>query len=90
VVAGFDPETLSMDSWERIRSSASARRRRRRSGMLVEAEIIGTIGTVVGSVAGLVVGHLPGSPAGCRPRSGAVGDDRGPLIPRHRWRCWPP
>ena len=64
VVAGFGiANTLSMDSWERIRElgvlrAAGMSRRQVWRSVLVEAGIIGTIGGLVGSVAGLVVGAL--------------------------------
>ena len=64
VVAGFGiANTLSMDSWERIRElgvlrAAGMSRRQVWRSVLVEAGIIGTIGGLVGSVAGLAVGAL--------------------------------
>ncbi len=73
VVAGFGiANTLSMDSWERIRElgvlrAAGMSRRQVWRSVLVEAGIIGTIGGLVGSVAGLVVGALLLSFAGGLP-----------------------
>ena len=97
VVAGFGiANTLSMDSWERIRElgvlrAAGMSRRQVWRSVLVEAGIIGTIGGLVGSVAGLVVGALllgfaGGLPSGSRCR----GDDRGLVSSlASGWRCWP-
>jgi putative ABC transport system permease protein len=55
--------TLSMDTWERVRElgmlrAAGMSRRQVWRSVLVEAGILGAIGGIVGSLAGLVVGLL--------------------------------
>jgi putative ABC transport system permease protein len=64
VVAGLGiVNTLSMGTWERIRElgvlrAAGMSRRQVWRSVLVEAGILGTIGGIAGSVAGLAVGAL--------------------------------
>ena len=67
--------TLSMDTWERVRELGMLRavgmsRRQVWRSVLVEAGILGAIGGVVGSVAGVVVGVLLIATAGGRLEAG--------------------
>ena len=69
--------TLSMDTWERARElgmlrAAGMSRRQVWRSVLVEAGILGAIGAIVGSLAGIAIGVLLVATAGGRPADGIV------------------
>ena len=98
VVAGLGiVNTLSMGTWERIRElgvlrAAGMSRRQVWRSVLVEAGILGTIGAIAGSIAGLGIGALlvafaGGLGSGLQVPWGSIA-----LVPRarrRRWRCSP-
>ena len=81
VVAGLGiVNTLSMDTWERVRElgvlrAAGMSRRQVWRSVLVEAGILGLIGAIVGSVAGIGVGRR------CSSRSPAGRSTAGLVVP---------
>ena len=96
VVAGLGiVNTLSMGTWERIRElgvlrAAGMSRRQVWRSVLVEAGILGTIGGIAGSVAGLAVGALLVAFAGSLDVRGSRsrgGRSRSPSSSASRSRC---
>ena len=91
--------TLSMDTWERVRELGMLRavgmsRRQVWRSVLVEAGILGAIGAVVGSVAGdrrrRAAGRDRGRAPGRRDPDPVARRSCSPSCSASRSRCWPP